>query len=104
MGAVALLPAAAGASTNLQTWLLHAVCMILACKCWRCVVRTSFYKYDSSACLQDIFEDMAAGRLSSDEYPYVRQPSASAANSFGAHDALCAADLPIVRSPHVPCA
>jgi syntaxin-binding protein 1 len=32
--------------------------------------------------LQDIFEDMAAGRLSSDEYPYVRQPSASAANSF----------------------
>ncbi len=33
---------------------------------------------------QDIFEDMAAGRLSSDEYPYVRQPSASTVSSFSA--------------------
>lgn len=39
--------------------------------------------------VQDIFEDMAGGRLSSDEYPYVRQPSASTASSFGGLAQFC---------------
>lgn len=97
MGAVTLLPPAAGDYPLLRAALRlrrHKCTLsarylnahrIRACSIRGRPGRRKFWhaKCVTAGSLQDIFEDMAAGRLSSDEYPYVRQPSASTASSFG---------------------